>query len=131
MDPKKLHLPEYITTSDKDKLPSKWGWLSSSSHNSQTASGLRFKFPVPDVTSLRLSSTDSNIIKLEKCSFKYSALSSSSSLSSSKNDRFIMRDINFSLTMKNRVAIVGPNGQGKLKIHDEQNNYKYIKIYIY
>jgi hypothetical protein len=49
-DVKKMHLPEYITTNEKDKkggVPSKWGWLSSSGHGGAVAAGMKFKFPVP------------------------------------------------------------------------------------
>jgi ATPase subunit of ABC transporter with duplicated ATPase domains len=73
---------------------------------------IRFKFPDPDIVCLRLSTSTSPILTLAKCQIGWDAVSSDSQLEKGSGE-VILDDVTLQLTMKSRIAIVGPNGQGK------------------
>lgn len=61
-----------------------------------------FKFPNPDIASLRLASPESPIFAMENCSLQWNGSS-----------RSLLEHVTFEITIKTRLGVVGPNGQGK------------------
>ena len=67
-----------------------------------------FQFSFPDAGSL-----GSNVIKLQQVSFAYSEPQSTSTATAPVNN-VLFSDVDLSLEQTSRIALVGPNGAGKL-----------------
>jgi elongation factor 3 len=74
---------------------------------------LRFKFPEPDLISLRLSTPSAPIVTLANSQIGWDEPSQPGRAIVKGSGEAILTDVTLQLTMKSRVAIVGPNGQGK------------------
>ena len=66
---------------------------------------MKFNFPNPDFTDLRLSSSLHRDMGYPLITFEGATIN--------LNDTELLIDVNFQLTSTSRIAIVGPNGQGK------------------
>ena len=81
---------------------------------------LRFKFPEPDILSLRLASPTSPILTLSNCAVGWNMMpvggtegTVAATGVTPTTGSVVLNSITLQLTMRSRVALVGPNGQGK------------------
>lgn len=67
---------------------------------------MKFKFPSPDIRSLRLASDDSPVMSLEDASIGFPATDDAPA-------KQILSNVTVQVTLKSRIALVGANGSGK------------------
>ena len=67
---------------------------------------LKFRFPVPDIPTLRLSTRDAPILTMANCEIGWMT-------GSPVTETRVLQGVTMQITMKTRMAVVGRNGQGK------------------
>jgi len=82
--------------------------LPSELQDKETQKLMKFKFPTPDVRSLRLASADTPVMSLEDASVGYAADAGAGTAGAR-----ILSNVTVQVTMQSRIALVGANGCGK------------------